>query len=534
MNSKLFSTIRVALYLLLAPLAGCTTTAPSKPVSPSLAGTWLVESNSWESGRDIVRGTVRLSDNALSIVGYRGQEKPWTGTYTLGQGNDLDLRLDPYTLGPPQGPNLLVPRMKVCAAYQLQKVDGVDHLTVCYPMHSTDARPKTFNEPEGADDPRILSLVRANRSFVAFPKDVRIKVLRPDGRPAAGSELFSMMRFFPTLHSTDGGKTITTDPGPLKWTIGAATVIRADATGTIQIPFTAFESQTDFPIGVRNPEDGSIAFLKPSAALLGTGATTVVLKPVRNVRGIIRPGAEVPYFSPTVTLGPAGYLAKDGKFEFPIPPGVYRLNVYGQDLYTYRKWVTVPDGVGDVDLGTFTVHVSEGLSLIGKQVPPLEGVVAWKNGAVDPTALKGKVVLINFWGYWCGGCVNEMPTLFHLHEKYKDRGLVIVGVHIDAQGEVDTVEKLDQRTLKYRNGFWHGDIPYPSALASGQSFGKDRSRAGSGYGVTGYPTTVIVGRDGRVIGEVVGSNQSMMGSKATLDLSNDAGADSSVEHLLAQ
>jgi thiol-disulfide isomerase/thioredoxin len=232
-----------------------------------------------------------------------------------------------------------------------------------------------------------------------------------------------------------------------------------------------------------------------------------------------------------------GILRKRGPHKLsrtlPIPPGVYSLQVYGQDLYTYRKYVTVPDGVGDVDLGTFAAHVSEGLSLVGKPVPPLEGVVAWKNGAVDPTALKGKVVLINFWGYWCGGCVKEMPTLCHLHEKYKDRGLVIVGVHIDAQGEVDTVEKLDQRTLKYRSGIWHGDIPYPTALASGQSFGKARSRAGSGYGVTGYPTTVIVGRDGRVIGEVVGSNQTMMGSKARLDLSDDAAADSSVEQILS-
>ncbi len=230
----------------------------------------------------------------------------------------MDLHLDPYTLGPPQGPNLLIPDMNVRAAYRLQNVDGVDHLKVCYPMHGTDARPTNFNEPEGADDPRILSMVRADRSFVNFPKEIRIKVLRPDGRPAVGSALFSMMRFFPTFHSSDGGKTITADPGPLKWTIGAANVIRADATGTIQIPFTAFESQTDSPIGVRNAEDGTIAFLKPSAALLESGATTVMLKPTRKVRGTVHPDAEVPYFSPTVVLGPAGYLAKDGKFEFPI------------------------------------------------------------------------------------------------------------------------------------------------------------------------------------------------------------------------
>jgi thiol-disulfide isomerase/thioredoxin len=523
---------RMTFCFLLALLAGCEASKRPKLPSPSLSGTWLIESNSWDSGKDILRAKVTLTDHAFKIVGYRGQATPWTGTYTLGQNHDLNLHVESYTLGPPQGPNLVVPELNVRAVYKLDRIDGVDRLTICHPMHTADTRPSDFREPEGADDPRVISMVRADDSFIDFPTDVSVKVIRPDGRPAAGADVFSFMRFYPVIVSHDGGKTLVAEQGPLKWTYSAGTILRTDATGTIRIPFAAFEHKVDSPIGIRSAEDGSIAFLKPSAALLGKGTLTVKLKPARKVIGTLRPDVEVPYFSPTVTLGSAGYLAEKGTFEFPMPPGVYRLSANGQDLYTYRKLITVPDGIGDLDLGTLVVHVSEGLSLIGKPVPPLEGVVAWKNGAVDPTALKGKVVLINFWGYWCGGCVNEMPTLIHLHEKYKDRGLVIVSVHIDAQGEVDTVEKLDQRTLRYRNSFWHGDIPFPTALASGQSFQKDRSRIGAGYGITGYPTTVIVGRDGRVFGEVVGSSESMMGSKPALDLSSNTTADESVETLL--
>lgn len=45
--------------------------------------------------------------------------------------------------------------------------------------------------------------------------------------------------------------------------------------------------------------------------------------------------------------------------------------------------------------------------------------------------MKGKVVLINFWATWCGPCIQEMPFLRKLHEKYKEKGLQIIAVSID-------------------------------------------------------------------------------------------------------
>ncbi|HEY8751255.1 MAG TPA: TlpA disulfide reductase family protein [Tepidisphaeraceae bacterium] len=490
--------------------------------------------SAWESAHDLARTKVVLTDGAFNLTGYRRQHRPWTGTYALHGDHELDLHADSFEIGLPQGPKLQVAATDLHAAFKVERVVGVDHLTICYPMHAGQPRPTKFDEPEAADGPRLIKLVRADAGFVDFPKNVTMTVLKPDGAAAAGAYAFRRMQHYPVFVSHDGGKTIVTDrTQPQQWTYyPSGTAPKSDADGAIRLPISAFESEQESPVGVHDAERGLIGFIHPTAALLQRGAFTIRLHAMRIARGTVRPDVEVPFFSPTVTLGSAEYLAEKGEFNFPMPPGAYLLTVSGQDLYTSRKWVTVPEGVGDIDLGKVVVHVSEGPSLIGKTAPPLEGVVAWKNGPVDLAAFEGKVLLINFWGYWCGGCVNEMPTLFHLYDKYKDSGLAIVSVHIDGGGEVDTVEKLDERTARYRNGIWRGrDVPFPTALTSGRSFGKGRSRAGAGYGITGYPTTVIIGRDGRVMGELVGSVP-MMGSKATLDLSSEAAADASVKAIL--
>src|SRR5207248_8270160 len=62
--------------------------------------------------------------------------------------------------------------------------------------------------------------------------------------------------------------------------------------------------------------------------------------------------------------------------------------------------------------------------------PALDGGVKWLNSPpLTLASLKGKVVLIDFWEYTCVNCVRTLPYLKAWHERYADKGLVIIGVH---------------------------------------------------------------------------------------------------------
>jgi cytochrome c biogenesis protein CcdA/thiol-disulfide isomerase/thioredoxin len=64
------------------------------------------------------------------------------------------------------------------------------------------------------------------------------------------------------------------------------------------------------------------------------------------------------------------------------------------------------------------------------QLPPLEGAVQWLNSPpLTAEGLKGKVVLVDFWTYSCINCLRSLPYVKAWADKYRDQGLVVIGVH---------------------------------------------------------------------------------------------------------
>jgi cytochrome c biogenesis protein CcmG/thiol:disulfide interchange protein DsbE len=110
------------------------------------------------------------------------------------------------------------------------------------------------------------------------------------------------------------------------------------------------------------------------------------------------------------------------------------------------------------------------------------------NGAsVKLADYKGKVVVVNFWATWCPPCKAELPALIELYDRYKDQGLVILGISGDD----------DPETLRAFASEWK--INYPMIV------GRDESELMDAYGpIYGYPISVIVGRDGALCGKHVG------------------------------
>ena len=100
---------------------------------------------------------------------------------------------------------------------------------------------------------------------------------------------------------------------------------------------------------------------------------------------------------------------------------------------------------------------------------------------VSLSAYKGKVVLLNFWATWCGPCKAEIPGFVRLQEKYRDKGLVIVGYSVD-----DSADKAKAYAAEYK-------MNYPILLGEG------REEVQDAYGpIWGIPASFIISKDGRV------------------------------------
>ena len=77
--------------------------------------------------------------------------------------------------------------------------------------------------------------------------------------------------------------------------------------------------------------------------------------------------------------------------------------------------------------------------------PSLAGATEWINSVpLTPDALRGKVVLVDFWTYSCINCIHTVPYVVEWSEKYKDQGLVVIGVHAPEyafEKKIDNVKK---------------------------------------------------------------------------------------------
>ena len=202
-----------------------------------------------------------------------------------------------------------------------------------------------------------------------------------------------------------------------------------------------------------------------------------------------------------------------GRFELLLPPGQFDLENYGRNAHFVHALLVIEPGREVLDLDNIDLPATRVAMLQGEPAPALADIVAWKNSpGVKLTDLHGKWVLLDFWGYWCGPCVGSMPELMKFYDQHKDHGLAVIGVHVDRPGEevVDSVDKLDAKLAEVRKELWKGrDLPFPIALAHARQVpygprvvGNAFCQASADYGVTSYPTQVLIDPQGRIVGRV--------------------------------
>ncbi|HSJ50736.1 MAG TPA: redoxin domain-containing protein [Actinomycetota bacterium] len=105
---------------------------------------------------------------------------------------------------------------------------------------------------------------------------------------------------------------------------------------------------------------------------------------------------------------------------------------------------------------------------------------------VTSDSMRGRVVVVNFWASWCIPCREEHPALLRAWERYRDRGVVFVGVNFE-DTEESAIDYAEEQG---------GDWPLVSDPGS---------RTAIDFGVFGVPETFVIAPDGTIVAKEIGA-----------------------------
>ena len=184
-------------------------------------------------------------------------------------------------------------------------------------------------------------------------------------------------------------------------------------------------------------------------------------------------------------------------FKLRLPEGRYQLRSRGSSFYpAFSVSLVIQPEQRQLDFGSIPI-AAEGLSSLLGQTAPEFQFKSHSQQDLDPADLRGSVVVLDFWGHWCIPCVEDMPRLMDIAEQFKNKPIRWIAVH---NPSLSTLEELDEEIAKLEKDSWKRTMRFKAVLDIPEKPGDRTGVTAKRFGVREWPTIVIVGKDGTVVG----------------------------------
>ncbi|MBX3443011.1 MAG: TlpA family protein disulfide reductase [Planctomyces sp.] len=186
------------------------------------------------------------------------------------------------------------------------------------------------------------------------------------------------------------------------------------------------------------------------------------------------------------------------EFQIRLPPGQYRLifsanGSRGATFEVESRELTVADDVDRIPMDEVDLPISKTTGLYGRQAPELDGIIAWQGTSpLLVKALRGRVIVLDFFAYTCSICHAHKPDLIRLRDQYEGEGLVVLAIH---DASLATLEEMNARMEPaLRRAFGGAPPPFQMALD-----GSEQAGVFEAYGIYAVPAVILIDQGGRVV-----------------------------------